>query len=98
AGMAQGMGMARQAEVERLSTLPVPQAEILFLQLMHRHHQGGVMMAEQVFETNPQIDVARMAQGIVSGQRLELKIIESFLRQRNASIPATLPPMRMPAK
>jgi uncharacterized protein (DUF305 family) len=97
-GMAQDMGMARQADVERLSTLPVPQAEILFLQLMHRHHQGGVMMAEQVFEANPQIDVARMAQGIVSGQRLELKIIESFLRQRNASIPATLSPMRMPAK
>jgi uncharacterized protein (DUF305 family) len=94
-GMGTAMGMATQQDVQRLSNLPIEEAEVLFLQLMHKHHQGGVMMAEQLFDQNPNIVVARMAQGIATGQRYELKLIESFLRARNASIPAALPPMKM---
>ena len=43
-------GMATQEEMESLSTLPVDEAEILFLNLMIRHHQGGVQMAEALLE------------------------------------------------
>jgi uncharacterized protein (DUF305 family) len=94
-GMGTSMGMASQSDLQRLSSLPVREAEVLFLQLMHKHHQGGVMMAEELFDHNPNIVAARMAQGILTGQRYELKLIESMLRARNASIPDKLPPMNM---
>ncbi len=93
-GMATAMGIASQEDVQRISSLPVREAEILFLQLMHRHHQGGILMAQDVLNQNPQAQVARMAQGIVAGQRLELKILEDFLQRRSAQQPPSLEPMR----
>lgn len=45
-GMGAMMGMASQQQVNDLQTLPVLQAEVSFLQLMIRHHQGGVAMAQ----------------------------------------------------
>jgi uncharacterized protein (DUF305 family) len=94
AGMGVGMGLATQAQLEEISTLSVKPAEILFLQLMHRHHQGGIMMAQDVLNKNPKPEVARLAAGIVSGQRVELKVIESLLRRFGGEIPQTLPPMK----
>lgn len=38
------MGMATQAEVATISTQPEKQAEVTFLQLMTRHHQGALAM------------------------------------------------------
>ena len=97
AGMASGMGMASAAQVQRIasSSLPVREAEILFLQLMHRHHQGGIQMAQAALDDTPRAAVVtRLAQGIVSGQRVELQVIESLLRRLGGSVPPALPPMQ----
>ena len=94
AGMGAGMGLATQPQLERIVTLPAKDAEILFLQLMHRHHQGGITMAEGVLNKNPKPEVARLAAGIVSGQRVELKVIESLLRRFGGEVPQTLAPMK----
>ena len=99
AGMASSMGMASAAQVQRISSSQsVRDAEIVFLQLMHRHHQGGIQMAQAALDASPRADevVTRMAQGIVSGQRVELQVIESLLRRLDGSIPATLEPMKRP--
>lgn len=96
AGMAGSMGMASAVQVQRISSSQsVKEAEILFLQLMHRHHQGGIQMAQAVLDDNPRADVVtRLAQGIVSGQRVELQVIESILRRLGGSVPPALPPMK----
>lgn len=96
AGMASGMSMASAAQVQRISSSqPAKEAEILFLQLMHRHHQGGIQMAQAVLDDTPRAEVVtRLAQGIVSGQRVELQVIESLLRRLGGSIPAMLEPMK----
>ena len=97
AGMASDMGMANAAQVQGISSSQlVKDAELLFLQLMHRHHQGGIQMAQAALSANPRTNdvVTRLAQGIVSGQRVELQVIESLLRRFGGSIPATLAPMK----
>ena len=98
AGMAASMGMASAAQVQRISSSqPAREAEILFLQLMHRHHQGGIQMAQAVLDDAPRAEVVtRLAQGIVSGQRVELQVIESLLRRLGGSVPPALPPMKPP--
>lgn len=96
-GMASDMGMANAAQVQGISSSQlVKDAELLFLQLMHRHHQGGIQMAQAALSANPRTNdvVTRLAQGIVSGQRVELQVIESLLRRFGGSIPATLAPMK----
>ena len=96
AGMASDMGMANAAQLQGISSSQLAKdAELLFLQLMHRHHQGGIQMAQTALDAPLRADVVtRLAQGIVSGQRVELQVIESLLRRFGGSIPATLAPMK----
>jgi uncharacterized protein (DUF305 family) len=92
-GMGPMMGMADQADVNALSTLSLAEAEVLFLQLMHRHHQGGVMMAEDVLRKRPRPEVTRLAEAMERGQAAELELINELLTLRGAPIPEPLPPM-----
>jgi len=75
-------GMATAEEVGQLRTLPVEEAEVLFLQLMIRHHQGGVEMAEAYLERGDQEDVALMADRIVQFQNIEIDAMNLMLEQR----------------
>lgn len=93
-GMAAQMGMASRAEVAELQTLPVPQAETRFLQLMIRHHQGGVGMAEPL-RTSPHPEVRRLAEAIVTGQRSEIEYLSRLLAGRGAAAPAPMDHSKM---
>jgi uncharacterized protein (DUF305 family) len=75
-------GMATAEQVEQLSTLPVDQAEVLFMQLMIRHHQGGVAMAEAVLERSNQEEVTNLAQSIVRSQNSEIDAMNQMLQAR----------------
>lgn len=92
-GMGLMMGMAPQAEVNALRELPIEQAEVRFLQLMTSHHEGGVLMAEEVLVTNPRPEVARLAESIVRGQQAEIGLMREMLALRGAEPPAPLQPM-----
>ncbi len=82
-------GMATPAEVARLQTLSGRDLDIDFLQLMLRHHQGGVPMA-QYAATHAQLDYVRnLAQKMVQAQSSEIITMEQMLRERGA---APLPP------
>ncbi len=63
-------GMATTAEVDRLKTLRGDASDAYFLQLMIRHHQGGVPMMDYAAAeaTNPVVKnmAAKMAQGQVA--------------------------------
>jgi uncharacterized protein (DUF305 family) len=94
-GNQEQMGMTSRSEVSSLSTLALRDAEIKFLQLMIRHHQGGVMMAQNVLAQNPRELVKRLAGGIVRGQKIEIDAMSDYLQKRGAQPLAPLPPMNM---
>jgi uncharacterized protein (DUF305 family) len=63
--------------------------DVYFLQLMLRHHQGGLPMARYGAEHASQAYVRNFAQKIVTGQSAEVVLMEQLLRERGAS---PLPP------
>lgn len=75
-------GMATPEDIERLESLPVAEAEVLFLGLMIRHHQGGVEMAQAYLERGDQDQVAFMANRIVLLQDSEIDTMNAMLEQR----------------
>jgi uncharacterized protein (DUF305 family) len=94
-GNVEQMGMTTRAEVSSLSTIAIKEAEIKFLQLMIRHHQGGVMMAQNVLEQNPRELVKRLANGVVRGQKIDIDAMTDYLARRGAKPLAPLAPMKM---
>ncbi|MFI9590595.1 DUF305 domain-containing protein [Nonomuraea sp. NPDC052265] len=77
-------GMASPQELAKLKELQGVQAEVLFLQLMIRHHEGGVEMAEGLLKLSKRDEVVGMAQKIVQGQSGEIKLMTDLLKQRGA--------------
>ena len=91
AGHAEMMGMASQQDVNRLQSLPVGAAEQLFLELMIRHHQGGVTMAQQALEQTRRPEVARLASAIVRSQASEITYLQHLLAERAGGTPSQQP-------
>ncbi|GAA3445522.1 DUF305 domain-containing protein [Planomonospora venezuelensis] len=77
-------GMAGEEELGRLRGAAGKEQEILFLQLMIRHHEGGVQMAEALLKLSDRDEVATMARHIVNTQSGEIKLMTDMLRQRGA--------------
>jgi uncharacterized protein (DUF305 family) len=77
-------GMASAEELTKLKQAQGTQAEVLFLQLMIRHHEGGVQMAEGLLKLSTRSEVVSMAQKIVGGQSGEIKLMTDMLRHRGA--------------
>jgi uncharacterized protein (DUF305 family) len=92
-GMSEMMGMAQQQEVNALDTVPLAEAEIKFLQLMIRHHEGGVFMAQDVLETTNVPVVKRLAESIVMMQSSEINNLVNLLEKRGAERLEPLQPM-----
>lgn len=91
-GHAAAMGMAPQSEVNALRTLPVAEAETRFLQLMITHHEGGVIMAQDVLDAGARPEVERLAEAMIRGQRQENELMRSLLAARGAEAPPPLAP------
>ncbi|WP_211267260.1 DUF305 domain-containing protein [Nonomuraea candida] len=86
-------GMATPEELARLREARGTQAEVLFLQLMIRHHEGGVEMAEGLLKLSTRNEVVSMARKIVDGQSGEIKLMTELLAQRGAQpLPSILKP------
>ena len=75
-------GLASAEEMQRLRTLPQPEAEILFLRLMIRHHAAGVEMAQAGIsrvETRP---ARELAETIIPVQFDEIQLMQQELTFR----------------
>ena len=84
------MGMASDADVISLGTLPATQAETKYLQLMLQHHRGGVLMAQSGLNSGvPQVQT--LARAIAVSQTAEIALIARMLRERGAPVPVGLP-------
>ncbi|MBP2476753.1 uncharacterized protein (DUF305 family) [Crossiella equi] len=77
-------GMATQEEMSKLRRLTGVEFEVFFLQLMRRHHIGGVEMATYG-RNNAKLDVVRnLAKNILEAQHAELDLLDKRLAERNA--------------
>lgn len=83
-------GMASDDELRRLRVAQGTDAEILFLQLMIRHHEGGVLMARAVSGLARRAEVVAMAKSIDDGQRAEIVEMTEMLSKRGAQPYASL--------
>lgn len=87
--MAAGMpGMASPAELVRLQRSSGPANATLYLQLMIRHHQGGIDMAAHAVRETPTDAVRRIAATMLDEQTQETQVMTVLLEQRgHAALP-----------
>jgi uncharacterized protein (DUF305 family) len=82
-------GIATPAQVSKLLTLHGEALNILFLQLMVHHHQGGVEMAQYAEEHAETSYVRDLAGAMYTAQSNEIIEMSQMLAQRGAT---ELPP------
>lgn len=77
-------GMASPEEIDKLRSLTGKEADVLFMQLMIRHHTGGISMAKGLLERSKRQEVRTLAQTIVNGQQAEIDLFTQMLNERGA--------------
>lgn len=82
-------GMATPAQMNRLESLHGKALDVLFLQLMIHHHQGGLPMARYAVAHARDASVRTLAGAMISAQSAEIIQMEQTLRTLGAS---SLPP------
>jgi uncharacterized protein (DUF305 family) len=78
-------GMATAAQMTKLETLHGNPLDILFLQLMIHHHQGGIPMAKYAQQHASEKYVRDLAQSMINAQSGEIVLMEQMLRKLGAS-------------
>lgn len=82
----QGMpGMASPAELTRLQRSSGPQRQILFLELMIRHHQGGITMAAHAARHSTHEAVRTAAALMITEQTEEIQVMTVLLEELRAA-------------
>lgn len=79
-------GIASWPEITELSALTGTEAEIRFLQLMERHHRGGIEMATAGAELATTPVVVRTARSMIDEQAKDIGYMSMLLEQREASV------------
>ena len=78
-------GMASPADLTRLQRTKGRDNEVLFLQLMTRHHQGGIDMAAYVIQHTKTTAVHQTAVTMIDEQSQELILMAHLLDQRDSA-------------
>ena len=77
-------GMASDEELARLRDASGEDFDVLFLQLMTRHHQGGYEMAQYALDLATEPAVRTLARTIVASQSAEVTLMTDMLAERGA--------------
>lgn len=88
-GLAEMPGMASPKEIQRLQQASEPAFDVLFLQLMRRHHQGGAPMMRYAIENATVPQVRNLARQMLTAQTAESAVMADMLARRGAQ---PLPP------
>jgi uncharacterized protein (DUF305 family) len=72
-------GMATREEINRLNDATGEQVDILFLQLMIRHHLGGVHMIDAVLGQGSSDEVKQLAEEMKRTQTAEVSTMQNIL-------------------
>ena len=78
-------GMATETELSRLRALSGTPFDVLFLQLMIRHHEGGLEMAQYGEQHAAEPAVRGLAGSIVAAQTAETATMEQMLGARGGT-------------
>jgi uncharacterized protein (DUF305 family) len=89
AGVVMMPGMASPADLEQLRASSGTQFDVLFLQLMLRHHQGGAPMARYAEQHAETTQVGNLAGKMAISQSAESEYMTQLITQRGAQ---PLPP------
>lgn len=57
--------------------------DVDFMTLMIPHHEGAIKMAEIILATSTDVEVRNLAQGIITEQKNEIKIMNHLIEARN---------------
>lgn len=77
-------GMATSDELNKLRKLSGKELDVFFLQLMLRHHEGGLEMAQYAADHAARGYVRNLADKIVQSQENEADMMKSYLAERGA--------------
>jgi uncharacterized protein (DUF305 family) len=77
-------GMASAADLQRLQASSGGSFDVLFLQLMLRHHQGGTPMAQYAAQHAESVQVRNLAEKIVVSQGAESDYLAQLIAQHGA--------------
>ena len=77
-------GMATTDEIDKLKGLTGTASDIYFLQLMVRHHQGGLPMMQYAAEHGTDPVVRNFADKMAQTQQSEISVMTQMLTQRGA--------------
>jgi uncharacterized protein (DUF305 family) len=86
AGVATMPGMASPADLDRLRSASGAQFDMLFLQLMLRHHQGGAPMAQYAAQHGELAQVRNLAEKMVVSQGAESQYMAQLIAQRSGAV------------
>ncbi|MFD8352433.1 DUF305 domain-containing protein [Streptomyces coelicoflavus] len=78
-------GMATNTEMDELRKAEGKDAEVLYLRLLTAHHGGGIDMAQGAADLAEDPMIVRLAEGMVSGQQSEIKLMVDMLKARGVS-------------
>ena len=78
-------GMATNTDLNRLRELSGKDAEVLYLQLMTEHHEGGIHMAQGCVRRCTVAPEKQLAQGMVDAQKSEIDLMAQMLKKRGAA-------------
>lgn len=74
----QAMGMASESEMESLYELDGSEVDSLFIDLMIRHHMGGIEMAEDYVLEGKDQKLIGLAETMILGQKGEIEYLNSL--------------------
>jgi uncharacterized protein (DUF305 family) len=77
-------GMASTEQMNQLTTTTGNAEDILFCQLMLRHHLGGIHMVEGILQVTHNSQVRALAETMLNDQQGEVVVLENFLKQLGA--------------
>lgn len=78
-------GMASAADIDALEHAHGSQVDIVFCQLMIRHHLGGLHMIDSVLEQSQRSEVVDLAQGMKNSQQAEVTSMHRMLTELGAT-------------
>ncbi|MFD7121856.1 DUF305 domain-containing protein [Streptomyces sp. NPDC059922] len=79
--------MTTREQLGRLRAAKKREAEVLYLQLMIPHHQGGVAMAKAAMKQARGRQVVALADGMARAQQTDIRLMRDILNQRGAPRP-----------
>jgi len=84
----EAMGMASDEQLAELGRATGPAADLLFVQLMTRHHEGALEMAEAFLDLSDEPQMTWLAEAVVTGQQRELGILADLQGDLEAEVAA----------